>query len=399
MLQQTDNQLFLYARKSFGNAGVDNYSEPPAQDPESFELLTNVMPVTTGGLTRRWGYALFNNPALLTRRMYEFQNDTTLARRIVVTSTAGVESVTEAGAAGNTGIFTPDASARSPRMLTSRSYAYFADGVAADLKKWDGSDTAGATVTKWGIAAPSNATTSTALTAAGAIAEKTVAGSIAWTNPGNATTSNDVYATVNLTPGQIPKHLVGTTFGFALPVDATIIGATCTFEANTTDFTQETISGYIYKGGNIAGSAQTNTIISGGTDQNVAIGSLSTLSGFNVTLTPAEVNSVGFGCAVGFATNNAGNTTFSADSIRMQIAYSTPIQVSATVAGSVTLISGRKYTVAFYNSTTRHFSDIAEFSISTGPITTDDIPLTAIPVSTDTQVDRKILLATADGGD
>lgn len=70
-------------------------------------------------------------------------------------------------------------------------------------------------------------------------------------------------------------------------------------------------------------------------------------------------------------------------------------------SGSLTLASGRKYVVVYRNSTTGHVSDLGTFSASTGAITTgvQYIPLSALPVSADSQVDRKVVLATADGGD
>lgn len=77
----------------------------------------------------------------------------------------------------------------------------------------------------------------------------------------------------------------------------------------------------------------------------------------------------------------------------------TSIVLGAPGAGNITLNSGRVYYVAFFNSTTQAYSDVGPASASTGPLTNQDQPLTGIPVSTDPQVDMKVLLATADGGD
>jgi hypothetical protein len=35
---------------------VDNFTQPPTQNPDLFEILTNVMPPVTGVFLRRWGY-------------------------------------------------------------------------------------------------------------------------------------------------------------------------------------------------------------------------------------------------------------------------------------------------------------------------------------------------------
>jgi len=71
---------------------------------------------------------------------------------------------------------------------------------------------------------------------------------------------------------------------------------------------------------------------------------------------------------------------------------------STAGAGSLTLVIGRIYYLAFTNTTTKHISDLSFPSASTGPLTNKQVSLT-LPVSLDPQVDTKLLLATADGGD
>jgi len=68
-------------------------------------------------------------------------------------------------------------------------------------------------------------------------------------------------------------------------------------------------------------------------------------------------------------------------------------------AGSITLISGRNYFLVFENPITGHFSDLSPVSASTGPLTSKNIPLSNLEVSTDPQVTKKRLLGTLDGGD
>ena len=148
---------YRYVRNSFFTAGQDSYRKPPAQDPDMFERFENVMPPLDGVLKKRWGYSLFNNTALASRRMYVYQNDSPIARKIVVTSTTNIIALNEDGTTFNSGIFTPDGSAGEPRMVASRGTGYFVDGITADLKKWDGSSSGG--VTNWGLAAPAAAIT------------------------------------------------------------------------------------------------------------------------------------------------------------------------------------------------------------------------------------------------
>lgn len=69
--------------------------------------------------------------------------------------------------------------------------------------------------------------------------------------------------------------------------------------------------------------------------------------------------------------------------------------------GVVTLktTTGRRYYLVYLNSTKQNFSDISPISLGTGIITNGQISLFNIPVSPDPQVDQKVILATADGGD
>ena len=54
-----DNQVYHYYRQEWLAAGVDNFTLPPAQNQDMFELLTNILPPATNVLKRRFGYKLF----------------------------------------------------------------------------------------------------------------------------------------------------------------------------------------------------------------------------------------------------------------------------------------------------------------------------------------------------
>lgn len=75
--------------------------------------------------------------------------------------------------------------------------------------------------------------------------------------------------------------------------------------------------------------------------------------------------------------------------------------LSFTLAGSgaITILTGRNYYTVYENSVTGHYSGLSPISASTGALTSDNVSITGIPVSSDSQVDKKIILATADGGD
>lgn len=82
-----------------------------------------------------------------------------------------------------------------------------------------------------------------------------------------------------------------------------------------------------------------------------------------------------------------------------QKVYDIYIEGTATGSGPLTLDSGRQYYLAFENSITQNYSDVSLVSTSTGALFGAAIPLSNLEVSSDPQVDKKVILATADGGD
>jgi len=76
------------------------------------------------------------------------------------------------------------------------------------------------------------------------------------------------------------------------------------------------------------------------------------------------------------------------------------VESVAVGTGVVTLVTpiGRRYYVVFLNSAKQNFSDLSPISTGTGPIVNGQIALFNLPVSSDPQVDQKVILATADGG-
>ena len=57
----------------------------------------------------------------------------------------------------------------------------------------------------------------------GTVVDSDATGTVAWTNPMNATTSDNVYATISCPTG-ISHYLKATNFGFSIPTGATING-------------------------------------------------------------------------------------------------------------------------------------------------------------------------------
>lgn len=60
---ETDGTIIRYDRNTWLQASVDDWTLPPAQNPDAFLQLTNILPPATGVLLRRFGYRFFN-PAL-----------------------------------------------------------------------------------------------------------------------------------------------------------------------------------------------------------------------------------------------------------------------------------------------------------------------------------------------
>lgn len=58
-VSEEEGVIYRFARKTWQTCGVDNYTTPPAQNPDLFEALTNILPPQTGVLRRRWGYRAF----------------------------------------------------------------------------------------------------------------------------------------------------------------------------------------------------------------------------------------------------------------------------------------------------------------------------------------------------
>src|SRR5208283_4903968 len=100
------------------------------------------------------------NPIIWAKRAYLYQNLTDNIRTIIAMAAdgTGTPSGTDAVGYWNAGgsfvtIFNPAAGASTPYMALSRDYAFFTDGVAADLKMWDIDNS----VYNWGIVAPTTA--------------------------------------------------------------------------------------------------------------------------------------------------------------------------------------------------------------------------------------------------
>lgn len=333
-------------------------------------------------------------------RMYSLQNNNTLVRQIVYGSVNRVSASPEIGVAIPAVIFNTTSSI-SPRMVDSRNYAYFYDGTQADLKKWDGVNS----VTNWGIASANlSPMGSTAGPLSASVAASGGNALTPWANPTNALVLDGSYASVQVTStAPLTQFLEISGLAFTIPAGATITGI------------QVDIDGYYLPN---VGTAPSYNIflskagtpiygISKSASVNPAPLAYTTFGGpgdiWGGSWTSSDINSASFGFALqGSWIAGGSSPTLFVNYVRVSVFYTTlssAITVTPAGGGAINLTVGRIYYCVFQNSNTGHLSDLNTASASTGPLTNSVVNLSVIPVSPDPQVDSKIILATADGGD
>jgi len=207
-------------------------------------------------------------------------------------------------------------------------------------------------LTAFGVFLVSATNTSAAVTTpardAGTGSNVTSIGTVAWTNPGNVISNDNVYSTVAVSGGAISNYLQTSNYGFSIPSEATITGITVTigrFESATgggTDVRDNVVK--LVKGGAITG---TNLAVTGTdwptTETALAYGGTTNLWG--TTLTPADINASNFGVAL--AVNSTNTRTASVDYMQISVTYNGTYlsQFSAMNTGSSNWCAGETRTV------------------------------------------------------
>ena len=188
----------------------------------------------------------------------------------------------------------------------------------------------------------SNAGTGTDLTAG--------AGTLAWTNSGNAISSNSNFATVAINgPGlQSSQYLRTTNYGFSIPLNATIIGIAVTIGRYSSDFKGGTdikdLEVNLLKAGAIYGSNYADTSIEWPKGPSVTAknygGNIDT---WGVTWTPTDINDTNFG--VSLRANSDNDRTASVDYMRISVTYTIPgvLNWYTTVTGGAPIGSGTPF--------------------------------------------------------
>jgi len=149
-------------------------------------------------------------------------------------------------------------------------------------------------------------------------------GSIAWTNPGNAKTSNDVRASAALTPSTISNHLKATSYGFTFPASARIMVMTAVIEAKAETETATLRAVKSVKAGVISGVESkpgTALFVAGGDTQ------LGAEVPVNGAITKTEAENAGFGVAIVFEDKSGSKaSTVLVDALSLFIEYTVPIE-------------------------------------------------------------------------
>jgi hypothetical protein len=156
---------------------------------------------------------------------------------------------------------------------------------------------------------------------AGAAADNAGAGSVAWTNPANATGPNDAnYATATLANGQSTHYLVLSGFCFGLPGRVTVTNIEVDVGALASAAGVQDVEVKLFVGGSITGNNKaTNTNLP--TTYGVRTYSFSPAS-WSVTVAPVRiVNAANFGVAIRYTNTDSAQHTVSVGDVQIKLTF------------------------------------------------------------------------------
>jgi hypothetical protein len=161
-------------------------------------------------------------------------------------------------------------------------------------------------------------------------------GSVAWSNPTNIYTSNNVYATTS--GGTATNYLKATNFGFSVPSDAVIEGIVVSVErkSSATNRISDTEI-KLLKAGTIVGNDKASSSFWPTSDAVASYGSSSDLWG--ETWTYSDINDTNFGVVLAADATQTVGTTYSVDYISITVYYSILVQLQSTVSQAATVFS------------------------------------------------------------
>ena len=184
------------------------------------------------------------------------------------------------------------------------------------------------------VAAASCSQTNSGATSPGTMANDATYGSIGWSTPDNAKTSNDTYTTVVFVSPLISNYLKATNVSFSIPTGATINGIVVEVEkkqTNGTTIIDDRVR--IVKGGTIGSTDKSTGATWPTTEAYVAYGSSSDLWG--ETWSASDIN----GSTFGFVISNSGSAIGSASVDHMRITvYYTPLTCASVYDSFIDLL-------------------------------------------------------------
>lgn len=153
----------------------------------------------------------------------------------------------------------------------------------------------------------------------GTVASDNSAGTVAWSNPGNAAASDDTYATATLTTGQDTERLKATNFGHALPGLASPIGVIVEVEAKADGAGVVDVEVELVIAGTPTGTTLHKSMELTTSDETIVYSH--SVSDWGVpSLSPTDVNNSGFGCIIRYQNNSSSTRTVSVDHVRLCVA-------------------------------------------------------------------------------
>jgi hypothetical protein len=171
------------------------------------------------------------------------------------------------------------------------------------------------------------------------VADDSSVGTVSWSNPARAISSNNSYATAVLNDNVISHYIKATNFGFSIPSGATINGITVEVEKKAQ--TASRLQDYrvrIIKGGVIGATDKSNTNWWGTSDTYITYGGSSDLWG--EAWTASDINNANFGLALSAYKNTTtgGNVTASIDHVRITITYTNNFTLTYTAGSNGSIV-------------------------------------------------------------
>lgn len=155
-------------------------------------------------------------------------------------------------------------------------------------------------------------------------------GVLSWSNPGNATASDDSYVTSAVGFDFSSEYLSSTNYGFSLPSSAIINGIEVRVERkSSTGFAYDS-SARIIKGGTVTGDENATYMDWANTDTIVTYGGSANLWG--TTWSASDINASNFGFAIA-ASDSSDSSTLSVDHITITIYYTDSGKQTITATG------------------------------------------------------------------